>query len=110
ARGVTVRDIVLSRLGDRYQDGHQPFIEDALKVMRHLRQQRESLSKPPSIAELLNWLDYLHRDYFKDQSSPPRRLKDIEFSALLDSIVHTLLKAEDDHRRAEEFLKGWDAA
>lgn len=110
ARGVTVRDIVLSRLGDRYQDGHQPFIEDALKVMRHLRQQRESLSKPPSIAELLNWLDYLHRDYFKDQSSPPRRLKDIEFSALLDSIVHTLLKAEDDHRRAPDLLKGWDAA
>lgn len=108
ARGITVRDIVMSRLGDRYQDSLKPFVDDALKLMRHLRQQRDSLSKPPSIAELLNWLDYLHSAFIDRQSTPPRRLKDLGHDQLVDSVVHTLLKSEDDHRRIESLLSGWD--
>ncbi len=58
---VTVESIVEARLGARYrgQDAISRRIEDAIGFFRFLRDQQAGLERRPTLAELLNWLDYL---------------------------------------------------
>ena len=58
---VTVESIVFARLGTRYQgkDETSRRIADAIGFFRFLRGQQTGLERRPTLAELLDWLDYL---------------------------------------------------
>ena len=56
---VTVEDIVASRLGSRYADGGQHLVAQGISLFRHLREESGRLQRRPTLAELLDWLNYL---------------------------------------------------
>jgi len=57
---VTVQRIVESRLGARYKTlKREVLVTQALKLFQQLREERDDAGRKPSIAEFLNWLDYL---------------------------------------------------
>ena len=103
---VTVERIVEERLGHRYQGRGAAFVRDALSLFRFLRQPGRALERPPSLAELLNWLDYLLPITERvDQIST--HLLDLEPEPLALSIKTTLFKQKDDQGRADALLQEW---
>jgi hypothetical protein len=56
-----VQSIVYARLGARYQgkDETSRRIADAVGFFRFLRQEETGLERRPTLAERLDWLDYL---------------------------------------------------
>ena len=107
---VTVTKIVGARLGGRYARDNTPNTERrkdlALDFFRFLREDSRGLERRPTLAELLDWLDYL-----MPQSADPTRwntLAAIEPGAdpeveqcLLISIESLLLKKPADQRRGD---------
>lgn len=100
---VTVEKIVEERLGRRYQNGSENLVQDAIALFRHLRNQ--SLTYKPSLAELLNWLDYLLPD--RVGGAPLGRLKDIKSDIRNAGIRLTLLKNEAAQRDAQQVIEAW---
>lgn len=104
---VSVMGIVQSRLGARF--GNDSLLREALGVFRHLREQEQTLvGKPPSIAELLAWLEYLHVTHFSsDAVLPARSLGALERSVLVRGVQQVLLKSKDDQAAVQELLASW---
>jgi len=102
---VTVRDIVESRMGDRFKDD---FLNRALLLFRHVRENQDDLNKPPSMAELLNWLDFLYHEYLDEQARRRiERFNQIPENELIRSVRQTLLKTSEDQQRSAELMDGW---
>ncbi len=103
---VTVERIVEERLGHRYQGRGATFVRDALSLFRFLRLPGRGLVRPPSLAELLNWLDYL-LPIAQGDDQIPSHLHELEPEPLALSIKTTLFKQKDDQGRAEALLQEW---
>ncbi len=101
---VTVEDIVVSRLGDRFRPG-DPFIADAVGLFRHLHDPKHGLERRSSLAELLNWLDLLLRQGVKVNT-----LAELGEDALLLGVETLLLKKQNDQLRAPDLIESWRKA
>lgn len=103
--GVTVEDIVTSRLGKRFT-GWTTLQNDALSLCRYLRSDRSGLLKPPSLAEILCWLNFLadHADASKNSDGPLNHFSD---TSILLAMKTTLLKTRDDQARASQLYQDW---
>ena len=106
-QGTSVLQIARSRLGDRYTDD---ALREPLALFRHLRnKERELAGKPPSIAELLSWLEQLHHDHFAAGArAPAGRLSEIPEALLVRSVQQVLLKSKDDQLQAKQLMRDWD--
>lgn len=112
---VTVESIVQARLGDRYSpDGRiAVHVASALRFVRYLREDRRGLERLPTLAEILNWLDYLmpQRTQFSEWTILAALDADATESAnqerLIGSIKHLLLKTASDQSKAGDLLKQW---
>jgi MoxR-like ATPase len=100
---VTVQAIVRSRLGKRFQDRHDSFVGEAVALFRYLRK-APGVERKPSLAELLNWLDYLLRP-MQAADVKVRNLDDIGAAWLKLSVKSILLKKKDDQLRVDQFLE-----
>lgn len=113
AEAITVTNIVGARLGSRYERAQgddtegskNPAIDLAIDFFRYLREESPGLERRPTLAELLDWLDFL-----MPQSTDPAEwsvLAAIEKPGpdaraegwLLTSIETLLLKRPADQRR-----------
>jgi len=103
---ITVERIVEKRLGHRYQGRGAVFVRDALSLFRFLRQPGRGLERPPSLAELLNWLDYLLPTE-ENATQTPSSLLDLEPEPLVLSVKATLFKQKDDQGRTDALLQEW---
>lgn len=104
---VTVESVVEKRLGKRYQNGGENLVADAISLFKFLREQH--LERKPSLAELLNWLDYLlpgegHRN------TALGTFGELDTRRLRSSLSLTLLKQPNDQQRVDELLSGWRGA
>ena len=105
AQEVTVESIVRSRLGKRFQDRHDSFVGEAVALFRYLRN-APGVERKPSLAELLNWLDYLLRP-LQAAEVKVQSLDEIGAAWLKLSVKSILLKKKDDQVRVEHFLDGF---
>jgi len=113
AEGVSVESIVEARLGARYR-GHEQSsrrVNDAIGFFDFLRDDHRGLERRPTLAELLNWLDYLmpqHRPMGEWTAlavladEPPKGTE-----RLLAAITSLLLKKPGDQTKAAELLAEW---
>lgn len=112
---VTVESIVQARLGDRYSpDGKiAGQVVSALRFVRYLRQDRHGLERLPTLAEILNWLDYLMPQRIKssewfmlaalDTGNPDANGRE----RLIGSIKCLLLKTAPDQDKAGKLFADW---
>lgn len=101
-RTHTVQEIVARRLGDRYKHLDPAVIDQALALFRFLREQARGMERRPTLAELLDWLNFLIRRLPATQHSlmdQPQQLR--------DSVAHLLLKKPGDQQRVKELLAEW---
>ena len=113
---ITVESIIYARLGSRFQGKGdiERRIEQAIGLFRHLRDQQTNLERLPTLAELLDWLDYL---------MPPRQAVSewAALAALTDgsgagqdalraAINSLLLKKPADQARVDKLLADWRKA
>ncbi|MGB0723361.1 MAG: AAA family ATPase [Gammaproteobacteria bacterium] len=101
---VSVEAIVEARLGARYKGQGEAMVAEAIDLFAYLREQ--PLERIPSLAELLNWLQFLLPDGRMGAASLPR-LADMDPARLRTSVTLTLLKKERDQLNVDELLKGW---
>ncbi|MEE9302763.1 MAG: MoxR family ATPase [Thiotrichaceae bacterium] len=102
-QGITVNDIVASRLGNRYQ-GVSPLLDQAISWFKYLRREVHGIERKPSLAELLNWLEYL---VLKD---PEGKGLNAQTQQLCNSINHLLLKNPKDQQQCKQWLEQWLAS
>ena len=102
---ITVQDIVASRLGSRYANGGQLLIEQAIGLFRHLREESGRLERRPTLAELLDWLNYLLPQ--AGEGRPPASLLAVAEEKLINSLKNLLLKKPADQARASELWQAW---
>ncbi len=102
---LSVENIVISRLGDRYGE-KSVFVQQGLALIAALRDEVTDLNKPPGVAEILNWFDYLSRlnGEMRQLFDTNRGLDQLEPRVLLDSVRNTLLKTSEDQKRADELI------
>lgn len=100
ASHVTVTDIVISRLGNRLK-GQNLLVDQAISWFKYLRRDAQGIERNPSLAELLNWLEYLL------QIEPTISALDPQSSQIANSINHLLLKNPKDQQQSEYWLKQW---
>ncbi len=105
---VSVENIIMSRLGTRYELD-SIFLRDALSLVGYLRDESNDLGKNPGIAEILNWVEYLFKLENKSRITldKSRGLTQLSRELLTGSIKNTLLKTSDDQLRAEELISGF---
>jgi MoxR-like ATPase len=111
---VTVDTIVAARLGSRFQRKQQAEanVADALDLFRTLRGEGLGLTRRPTLAELLDWLDHL-----MPQRLPPSAWTQLAAlraggdadteQRLLTAITSLLLKRPADKARAPTLLAQW---
>jgi MoxR-like ATPase len=99
---VTVKDIVDRRLGSRFrwEDG---LLKDAISWFKFLRTDVRGIEKKPSMAEFLNWLEYLQA------TNPHASELNPESVQLQQSISHILLKKPQDQVQCAQWLQQWKA-
>lgn len=97
--GITVNDIVAIRLGNRYKKTQSP-IDKAINWFKYLREEAYGIERKPSLAELLNWIEYLIKDFGK---------KDIDVASqkFYSSTLSLLLKNPNDQKKCKGWLKKW---
>ena len=105
AEVVTVEDIVASRLGSRYASGGQLLVEQAISLFRYLREEGGRLERRPTLAELLDWLNYLLPQ--AGEGRPPASLLAVAEEKLINSLKNLLLKKPADQTRASELWQAW---
>lgn len=103
-RMPTVQTIVTSRLGDRYKQLQPTLADDILGLFRFLREGARGMERRPTLAELLDWLNYL-LPHLK-----PGQVELVENPRLRDSVAHLLLKKPGDQERVEALLAEWRKA
>lgn len=97
---VTVSDIVERRLGSRFT-WEEGLLNDAISWFKYLRTQVSSIEKKPSMAEFLNWLEYLQA------TNPHATELNPESAQLQQSISHILLKKSQDQAQCKQWLSQW---
>ena len=102
---VTVEDIVASRLGSRYTNSGQLLVEQAISLFRYLREEGGRLERRPTLAELLDWLNFLLPQ--AGEGRPPASLLAMEEKKLINSLKHLLLKKPADQSRTAELWQAW---
>lgn len=105
-RTHTVQEIVQRRLADRFNHLDPAVTNDALHLFRFLREQARGMERRPTLAELLDWLNFLLRQVQPSQHS----LSEADPALLRDSVAHLLLKKPDDQQRVQELLAQWQRA
>jgi MoxR-like ATPase len=103
---ISVENIIIRRLGERYTQ-RSVFVREGLEIITFLRDNTTDLNKPPGIAEILNWFDYLAKlnDNSRIVLDEKKGLKQLDLNLLNDSIKNTLLKTRDDQQRADELIE-----
>jgi len=106
---VTVESVVAKRLGKRYEKGGESLVTEALSLFRFIRDNRPQ--RKPSLAELLNWLDYLLPPLPKvkgeQRAAPAASLSELGQQTLYSSLCLTLLKNNKDQQRVDTFWQDW---
>jgi MoxR-like ATPase len=102
---VTVEDIVASRLGSRYANGGQLLVEQGISLFRHLREESGRLERRPTLAELLDWLNYLLPG--AGEGRPAKSLIALGEERLSNSLKNLLLKRPADQARTAELWLEW---
>ena len=97
-RQVTISDVVAARLGERYEQSESRFVNDVIKLFCHLRAQEAGYR--PSLAELLNLLDYLLPTRIK-------RFIDIDEESRYTAIQRLLFKNQLSQQKSKALLDGW---
>jgi MoxR-like ATPase len=111
-RKVTVQSIVNSRLGKRFENWSAVQTQ-AIDLCHYLRDEQHGLLKPPSMAEILNWLSFI-ASHLQNLAIPADQqqtfsLTDFDEKDLLLAMKTTLLKTKDDQKRASRLIQGWIA-
>ncbi|WP_176722363.1 AAA family ATPase [Candidatus Thiosymbion oneisti] len=107
-RPVTVERIVERRFYDRYREEHRyqgrhdGLVHDAISLFKFIRRDSRP-DRAPSLAELLNWLDYLLRQV----TTPGRGLRELAPVLLSLSVRCLLLKQKDDQEQADRMIADW---
>lgn len=106
--GVTVENIVNGRMGKRFESWSK-LQREAIDLCRYIRRDQHGLNKPPSLAEILNWMSFLAdvMSNGQDVSGEDFGLADLDQKACLLAIKTTLLKTRDDQDRAESLYQSW---
>jgi MoxR-like ATPase len=103
----TLREIVVSRL-DAYLGQSDAFLDDALSLFKHLREQR-SLRKKPATAELLGWILTL-RELGKGEKGD-KIDNPLTNLALVERTLSTLVKTKEDQDKAlKTIVPDWHRA
>ena len=97
----SVEDIVASRLLNSHPN-KPALLKDAIAFFRYLRSDAVHLSLPPSLAELLNWLELLLMAHGPDQPLPGQ-----PDAALLRGLRATLFKTRDTQQQADRLYQDW---
>lgn len=97
--GVTVSEIVARRLG-RF-GAEEALLQQALNWFKYLRTQAQGIERKPSLAEYLNWLEFLLR------TEPRVASLDVQSSMIQHSIQHLLLKKPADQAKCQHWLDAW---
>lgn len=105
---VTVEKIVERRLGHRYGERGQSYVRSAISFFRYLRGGGVHFERPPGLAELLNWLDFLLPPA-GEQSRFPDSLDKLDAAVQALSVRTTLLKRRSDQSRTRQLLAQWMA-
>jgi MoxR-like ATPase len=105
---VTIESIIEKRLGiriereEKKQNNQKSIWGGGVSLFRHLRTEGQ-LQKPPSTAELLNWMQLLYKRC-KDKPT----LTDRETQAIfVGSALVTLFKYQEDQNRAKRLVGDW---
>lgn len=99
---ANLQKIIAARLGS-FGGNSSAFLRDALELFKQLRESPRRITKKPSTAELLNWLEAL-RNIFQDFANP---LRQAERSKLLAYSLTPLIKSNDDRQAATETINIW---
>ena len=99
---VTVRSIVQARFAKRFVN-KSPLLEDILSLCECVRKEEQRLSKLPSLAELLNWIELL----FKMNFESDKGLEQKGFDLIESLFLPVLLKTIDDQAIAKTLLQQW---
>lgn len=94
-----LRVIVSNRLGS-YVSGTSSFIDDALDFFFTLREASNNLRKPPSTAEMLNWMLTV-KSMAPDKDNPLAR------RTLVWRTMSSLIKTTPDYEKAREIVQKW---
>jgi MoxR-like ATPase len=106
---VTIEDIIEKRLNihipreDKRPNGEKAVWTAGVSVFRFLREEARLL-KPPSTAELLNWLLLLQK---RLGNSPPSLRDKDTLKLFCSSALVTLFKHKEDQERAAGLLQDW---
>ena len=106
---VTIEDIIETRLKlkilaePKQPNREKPVWSAGVSVFQFLREEA-GLLKPPSTAELLNWLLLLQK---RLGDSPPTLRNEATLSLFCSSALVTLFKHKEDQERATGLLKDW---
>jgi MoxR-like ATPase len=100
ARKYSIENIVAERLGPRYGANFSttPLVTDALDIFYRMRELAPRLRKPPSTAELLNWLVAMREDG-ADSATPLNMQPEFPRRA-----IAALLKTDEDRQRGRTLL------
>lgn len=105
---TTVESVVTRRFYQRFAP-HAPLIADALDLCRYLRAEAGSV-RGPSLAEIIQFLDYLYKHYGRDGKNPDEglsgRLYDQEQTQLEAMVAQNLLKIRDG-KQIRELVAQW---
>lgn len=93
-------EIVATRIGISNPEG-DGTLRDALDLFDQLRGSKVGLSKPPSIAELIEWLEVLPK-VGAVEGSPLRNHEEI-----VRGTLSVLIKTKEDRERAQGFVTEW---
>ena len=100
---VTVRSIVTARFGKRFTN-KSPLLNDVLSLSKHIRDLEKQLTKLPSLAELLDWIDLL----LKSDLDVEQGLREqIDLESLKVGFIPTFFKTIDDQKRSETWIDTW---
>ena len=94
-----LRAIVSMRLGS-YVSGASAFIDDALDFFFALREVPGGLHKPPSTAEMLDWVITLKK-------LEPERENPLARRTLIWRTLSTLIKTTADHDKVRDVIQKW---
>ena len=101
-QSVTVERIVERRFYDRYRDERDDLVRDAISLFKFIRRDFQP-DRRLSMAELLNWLDYLLRQV----ETPGKRLLELDPDLVSLSIRCLLLKQKEDQMQIDRITEGW---
>jgi MoxR-like ATPase len=103
---VTIEQIVLGRLGERFGGGGDKLFAQLMDLFRFLRRDVRGLERRPGLAELLTWLTALMPEQ-RPAGPPPEDLDALDEEDFLHKTRDCLLKNQSDQARATELIRQW---